>query len=257
MEPRTPPKFVPTLTEVAAQEAASEDFSASVPAEEAQSAIKNEAFSAAVLRRRREADALDAETPPLSDIDIASLPTHSGWAQPVDAADTAADTAADDADPARFVVDTAQAEGATAPNHAPAQGPEPEGLQPVAGADAIAIAVATAGALGEGTAPEAATHVEGATGSAAGNAAMEAATASLVASAAQTAQELEDAITRRVLRRVQDTLDDRLTAAVLKVVNQQTALLQSSLQLEIDTTIREAVADAVRQAMGATKDLPK
>ena len=140
MEPRTPPKFVPTLTEVAAQEAASEDFSASVPAEEAQSAIKNEASSAAVLRRRREADALDAETPPLSDIDIASLPTHSGWAQPVDAADTAAD----DADPARFVVDTAQAEGATAPNHALAQGPEPEGLQPVAGADAIAVAAAGA-----------------------------------------------------------------------------------------------------------------
>lgn len=247
MEPRTPPKFVPTLTEVAAQEAASEDFSASVPAEEAQSAIKNEASSAAVLRRRREADAPDAETPPLSDIDIASLPTHSGWAQPVDAAD--------DADPARFVVDTAQAEGAVVSNPAPAQGPEPDGLQPVGGADTIAVAVA--GASGEGAAPEAATHVEGATGSPTGNAAMEAATASLVASAAQTAQELEDAITRRVLRRVQDTLDDRLTAAVLKVVNQQTALLQSSLQLEIDTTIREAVADAVRQAMGAPKDLPK
>ncbi len=249
MEPRTPPKFVPTLTEVAAQEAALEDFSASVPAEEAQGAIKNEASSAAVLRRRREADALGAETPPLSNIDIASLPTHSGWAQPVDAADPAAH----DADPARFVVDTAQAEGATQPHAALAQGPEPAGLQPVAGA----IAVATAGALGEGAAAEAATHVEGATGSPIGNAAMEAATASLVASAAQTAQELEDAITRRVLRRVQDTLDDRLTAAVLKVVNQQTALLQSSLQLEIDTTIREAVADAVRQAMGAPKDLPK
>lgn len=255
MEPRTPPKFVPTLTEVAAQEAASEDFSASVPAEEAQDASKNEASSAAVLRRRREVDALDAEAPPLSDIDIASLPTHSGWAQPVDTADTAAD----DADPARFVVDTAQADGAVAPNAEPVQGlvqgPGPDGRHPEAGADAIAGA--TAGALGEGAAAEAATHVEGATGSPTGNAAMEAATASLVASAAQTAQELEDAITRRVLRRVQDTLDDRLTAAVLKVVNQQTALLQSSLQLEIDTTIREAVADAVRQAMGAPKDLPK
>ena len=249
MEPRTPPKFVPTLTEVAAQEAALEDFSASVPAEQAQGAVKNEASSGAVLRRRREADAADAETPPLSNIDIASLPTHSGWAQPVDDSDAFAD----DAEPGRFVVDTAHSENAAAQNqnHAATHEREPDDLPPLAGAGAFA------GAVDEGTAPEAVTHVEGATGGTLGNTAMEAATASLVASAAQTAQELEDAITRRVLRRVQDTLDDRLTAAVLKVVNQQTALLQSSLQLEIDSTIRDAVADAVRQAMGAPKDLPK
>lgn len=252
MEPRTPPKFVPTLTEVAAQEAVSEDFSDSVPAQQAQGAMKNDASAASapayadVLRRRREADA-DAEPAPLSDIDIASLPTHSGWAQPVEAPEFSAGPA----DPGRFVVDTRQMDSAPAENPPSMEGPESADLQPLAAADD------GAGRRSDGADQNTATHVEGVTGSPASNTAMDAATASLVASAAQTAQELEDAITRRVLRRVQDTLDDRLTAAVLKVVNQQTALLQSSLQLEIDTTIREAVADAVRQAMGAPKDLPK
>ena len=213
MEPRIPPKFVPTLTEVAAQDGPAESEENWAVAHAGQAPVATELIaigatapapaSADVLRRRREAGSGDTAAAP-ADVDIANLRTHSGWAQSVDA-------------PTPLVpasTQTAQVEGA--------------------------VSVV-------GVAADAAQHSPS-------DAAAHAAAASLVASAAQTAQELEDAITRRVLKRVQQTLDARLTSAVLKVVEQQTALLQSSLQLEIDATIREAVADMVAKVLHADPD---
>ena len=241
-EPRTPPKFVPTLTEVAAQEMEPvfDDslMPTSAPAVQPPAALESHAepFQASepppidVFRLRRGLDNVALESMP-SDAEIASLPTNSGWAQPLPESTALPLAAAEELDPRQFQVDTEQLAAAAPPVVLPAV-LAPQVQAPEQGMQTPALHVAP---------------VEGASN----DAAMQAATASLVASAAATAQALEEAITRRVLRRVQETLDERLTSAVLKVVEQQTALLQSSLQLEIDTSIREAVATAVQQVLRA------
>lgn len=248
-EPRTPPKFVPTLTEVAAQEMEPVfDDSLMPPAPSAPSAApvqpqtesRDELFPASepppieVFRLRRGLDSAALEAMP-SDDEIASLPTSSGWAQALPESAAVPMAAAEELDPKQFQVDTEQL---------PATPPPVVLREPTA---ALAAQAPVAPEQGAHTPALQVAPVEGASN----DAAMQAATASLVASAAATAQALEDAITRRVLRRVQETLDERLTSAVLKVVEQQTALLQSSLQLEIDTSIRDAVAAAVQQVLRA------
>ena len=271
-ESRTPPKFVPTLTEVAVQDVAPalEENSALArdqSAPEAIESIASEPLSVSgldVLRRRREA-AGDVESPAMPALDIANLPTHSGWAQPVDGlvlpmgVESLAEVAVAD------VIDT---------DHLVAADPlldvqpgEPErtaASAPPASLDALPVLdtevvdpplepwdeeAAAALPAAQSAAAVSVAHVEGVVDGPPLSPASDAATASLVASAAQTAQELEDAITRRVLKRVQDTLDARLNQTVLQVIDQQTALFQSSLQLEIDSTIREAVADAVAKVL--------
>ena len=250
MEPRTPPKFVPTLTEVAVQDAGpiSEENTPLAPDQSALAAPEHIANDNSVspsrdmLRRRREADAPElAEAP--SDLDIANLPTQSGWAQMTNASALSATNNAQALPSATdYAVDT-------------------KAMPPATQIDAAAMQTAD---------NTAATHVEGLVDGQGDTplevapiattqtlAASEAATASLVASAAQAAQELEDAITRRVLKRVQETLDARLASAVLQVVERQTALLQSSLQLEVDATIREAVADAVAQVLHPDDQVPE
>ncbi len=245
-EPRTPPKFVPTLTEVAAQEmepvfddslmpTSAPAVQAPVPTpaaleSHAEPFLASEPPSIDVFRLRRGLDNVALESMP-SDAEIASLPTNSGWAQPLPESTALPLAAAEELDPRQFQVDTEQLAAAAPPVVLPAV-LAPQVQAPEQGMQTPALHVAP---------------VEGASN----DAAMQAATASLVASAAATAQALEEAITRRVLRRVQETLDERLTSAVLKVVEQQTALLQSSLQLEIDTSIREAVATAVQQVLRA------
>ena len=251
MEPRTPPKFVPTLTEVAAQDAAqaSEENTPLAPDQSALAAIEDIAndapYSASrdMLRRRREADATELADAP-SDLDIANLPTQSGWAQVVDESLLTALPAGGDAHAVpilvNYVVDTdAPPPLATQIDAADLQTPDSPAVTHVEGL-----------VEGQGEAPPEAA----ASTSAQAVAASEAATASLVASAALAAQALEDAITRKVLKRVQETLDARLSRAVLQVVDQQMALLQSSLQMEIDATIRDAVADAVAQVLYTESD---
>lgn len=236
MEPRTPPKFVPTLTEVAAQ--ALEEKSTLAPSQKALDATEDiaDGVSAStgldMLRRRRETNAGEQADAP-SDLDIANLATQSGWAQVVDEAVLGALPVGSDTQVlptlVDYVVDT-------------------ESSVLVASAASTLAAHFDAAAL-QIPDSQPVTHVEGQVEAA--PAASEAATASLVASAAKAAQALEEAITRRVLKRVQESLDERLSRAVLQVVGQQTALLQSSLELEIDTTIREAVAEAVAKALRA------
>ncbi len=273
MEPRTPPKFVPTLTEVAVQDAApaSEEKLPLVPTQSALAATEDIAeesyYSSGIdmLRRRREGEMpelADAAVAP-SDLDIANLPTQSGWAQVADDSLLAALPAGGDAHAVPtlddYVVDTEATPPAATPS--PATRIDSAALQ---GADSPAVthvegaidAIEDSAHLQVDVPQEvpAASAVPAHHNHAHTLAASEAATASLVASAAQAAQELEDAITRRVLKRVQETLDERLSRAVLQVVDQQTALLQSSLQLEIDATIREAVADAVAKVLRSDGD---
>jgi len=231
-ESRIPPKFVPTLTEEAAQDAA-DALAQGVPAGPAAAAAADSTPSSVdVLRRRRDTDApaSGAWAAPVPADDIADLPTYSGWAQQTDAALPLGSGAQAWAAP-----EPVQGERADMHDLVPALAPAPL-TAPLAGAGAGAVVDDSAGLA----APDHVQSSQGAEGAGVTDAASQ-----LVESAAETAQALEDAITRRVTRRVQETLDTRLSAAVLKVVVQQTALLQSSLQLEIDTTIREAVADAV------------
>lgn len=260
-ESRTPPKFVPTLTEVAAQEMEPVfDDSLMPPAPSGQASAptqletesRTESFPASepapieVFRLRRGLDSAALETMP-SDAEIASLPTSSGWAQALPENAAVPMATAEELDPKQFQVDTDQLPDLPPPVVLP------EPIAPIAPITSIApvtpVVSHTPAAVEQGVRAPAlnVAPVEGASS----DAAMQAATASLVASAAATAQALEEAITRRVLRRVQETLDERLTSAVLKVVEQQTALLQSSLQLEIDTSIRDAVAAAVQQVLRA------
>lgn len=231
-ESRIPPKFVPTLTEEAAQDAA-DALAQGVPAgpaAAAAAAADSTPSGVDVLRRRRDTDApaSGAWAAPVPADDIADLPTYSGWAQQTDAALPLGSGAQAWAAP-----EPVQGERADTHDLVPALAPAP-----------FTALLAGAGAVVDDSAGLAAPgHVQSSQG--AEGAGVTDAASQLVESAAETAQALEDAITRRVTRRVQETLDTRLSAAVLKVVEQQTALLQSSLQLEIDTTIREAVADAV------------
>ena len=244
MESRTPPKFVPTLTEVAAQDAApvvernpalADEPSATIAtnleaADEAAAAPAS--FGVDVLRRRREVDS-SGDGQAYNTVDIADLPTQSGWAQPADG----------------HVL--------------------PMGYEPMREADAEhhqidteqSTAILVTGAVGAEGDADLSTHTQGEECEIAQDVHTgidtdidtDAKTAGLVASAAQAAQALEKAITRRVLKRVQETLDARLATAVLAVVEQQTALMQSSLQLQVDSTIRAAVADAVSQVLGAQR----
>ena len=265
MEPRTPPKFVPTLTEVAAQDAvqASEEKTPLANDQSALAAIEDiasdTAYSASrdMLRRRQEADAPELADAP-SDLDIANLPTQSGWAQVVDESLQSALPAAGEAHALPTLVDYVVDTEAAAP--AAATHIDAAALQ-AADSPAITHVEGVLEGVREGGADSAVeAHAKAqpeATPATQALAASEAATASLVASAAQAAQELEDAITRRVLKRVQETLDARLSRAVLQVVEQQTALLQSSLQLEIDATIRDAVADAVAQVLHPAGSAPE
>lgn len=232
-ESRVPPKFVPTLTEEAALDAADTLPGASAGA----AAAGPDALAALpdstppgvdVLRRRRDAELPGAGVWAQPAADIADLPTYSGWAQQADA-DLPLGSGA------QVLAATAQASAQSTilPSLMQA-GVQGQSLPSLAGAGAV---------VDDSDGQNAETLVQSYKG--AEGVAMTDATSHLVESAAESAQALEDAITRRVTRRVQETLDARLSAAVLKVVDQQTALLQSSLQLEIDTTIREAVADAV------------
>ena len=84
-ESRIPPKFVPTLTEEAAQDAA-DALPQVVPGGAAAGAPDSTPAGVDVLRRRRDADvpASGAWAQPAAD--IADLPTYSGWAQQADAA---------------------------------------------------------------------------------------------------------------------------------------------------------------------------
>ncbi|GAB2804526.1 hypothetical protein GCM10027276_01420 [Comamonas piscis] len=223
---RIPPKFVPTLTEEAMQDAA-DALPFVAPGGAVAPAPDSVPPSVDVLRRRRDADAQASGAWAQPTADIADLPTYSGWAQQADAALPLGSGAEAFAAPAQPVV-----EGSSLPVWMPDQG------------EAAALPPAGAGAVVDDSDGQPAhSLVQSALGGE--GVAVSDATSHLVESAAETAQALEDAITRRVTRRVQETLDARLSAAVLKVVDQQTALLQSSLQLEIDSTIREAVADAV------------
>ncbi len=83
-ESRIPPKFVPTLTEEAAQDAA-DALAQGVPAAAAADSTPSVVD---VLRRRRDTDApaSGAWAAPVPADDIADLPTYSGWAQQTDAA---------------------------------------------------------------------------------------------------------------------------------------------------------------------------
>jgi len=237
-ESRIPPKFVPTLTEEAAQEAA-DALPHVVPGGAAPAAPDSTPPGVDVLRRRRDVDlpASSAWAQPAAD--IADLPTYSGWAQQADAALPLGSGAQAFAAPTPPVP-----EGNSLPSLVQGAG-QPAGL-PTAGAGAVVD-----DSDGQDT-PGLVQNAMGGEGMAVSDA-----TSHLVESAAETAQALEDAITRRVTRRVQETLDTRLSAAVLKVVEQQTALLQSSLQLEIDSTIREAVADAVARILHETQNPPR
>ncbi|QMV73994.1 hypothetical protein HS961_14735 [Comamonas piscis] len=222
---RIPPKFVPTLTEEAVQDAA-DALPFVAPGGAVAPAPDSIPPSVDVLRRRRDADAQASGAWAQPAADIADLPTYSGWAQQADAALPLGSGAQAFAAPAHPV------EGSSLPSWMPDQG------------EAVAPPSAGAGAVVDDSDGQPAhSLVQSALGGE--GVAVSDATSHLVESAAETAQALEDAITRRVTRRVQETLDARLSAAVLKVVDQQTALFQSSLQLEIDSTIREAVADAV------------
>ncbi len=234
-ESRIPPKFVPTLTEEAAQDAA-DALPQVVPGGAAAGAPDSTPAGVDVLRRRRDADvpASGAWAQPAAD--IADLPTYSGWAQQADAALPLGSSAQAVAAP-----DPPAADSNSLPSLV--QGVGPAAALPPAGAGAV---VDDSDGQGNPGLVQSALGGEGM--------AVSDATSHLVESAAETAQALEDAITRRVTRRVQETLDTRLSAAVLKVVEQQTALLQSSLQLEIDSTIREAVADAVARILRETQN---
>jgi hypothetical protein len=223
---RIPPKFVPTLTEEAMQDAA-DALSSVAPGGAVAAAPDSIPPNVDVLRRRRDGDAQASGAWAQPAADIADLPTYSGWAQQADAALPLGSGAQAFAAPAQSVL-----ESSSLPSWMPDQG-EAAALPP-AGAGAV---VDDSDGLAAHSLVQSALGGEGV--------AVSGATSHLVESAAETAQALEEAITRRVTRRVQETLDARLSAAVLKVVEQQTALLQSSLQLEIDSTIREAVADAV------------
>ncbi len=237
MESRTPPKFVPTLTEVAAQDQmpVAEELqafeSASAPTQAAgadflESAPDQSLASIDMLRRRRNTNAPPpGDLPVLTELDISSLPTHSGWAQPIEGINTllpVADAALTDA--GDFSVDTLAGHLPQTVDVLPAEQVDTAMLLADLPADAAAS---------QEHAPPPDSEIA----------------ALLVAQAAEVAQALEDAITRRVLKHVQETLDERLTQAVLQVVHEQTSLLQSSLQLQLDSTIRSAVAQAVSQVL--------
>lgn len=236
-ESRIPPKFVPTLTEEAAQDAA-DALPQVVPGGTAAGAPDSTPPGLDVLRRRRDADVPASGAWAQPTADIADLPTYSGWAQQADAALPLGSGAQAVAAPNPPAADSNNLPGLV-------QGLGPAAALPPAGAGAVVD-----DSDGQGH-PGLVQNALGGEGMAVSDA-----TSHLVESAAETAQALEDAITRRVTRRVQETLDTRLSAAVLKVVEQQTALLQSSLQLEIDSTIREAVADAVARILRESQNPP-
>lgn len=244
-ESRIPPKFVPTLTEEAAQDAADALPGVAAAGQDALAAQPDSAPAGVdVLRRRRDAElpSTAAWAPPAAD--IADLPTYSGWAQQADLALPLGSAAPVWRPASDGLVDNSPLPVLTQAVDVSPFSSSPSFLSPVpAGAGAV---------VDDSDSPEAGRVVQSSSG--AEGVALTDATSHLVESAAETAQALEDAITRRVTRRVQETLDARLSAAVLKVVDQQTALLQSSLQLEIDTTIREAVADAVAGILREARD---
>ena len=251
MESRTPPKFVPTLTEVAAQDAApvvernpalADDPSAKIATNlEAtdEAAAAPASFGVDVLRRRREVDS-SGDGQAYNTVDIADLPTESGWAQPADGHVLPMGyEPMRDADAEHHQIDTEQSTATLVTGAVGAVGMS-VGHQAEGDSDLSTHSLDEDSEIAQDVHTGIDSDID-----------TDAKTAGLVASAAQAAQALEEAITRRVLKRVQETLDARLATAVLAVVEQQAALMQSSLQLQVDSTIRAAVADAVSQVLGA------